>query len=488
MKSFKVFAFCTVAMIAQLGCLFNSYAQQKNESPKIWFAQAGAIGDGSDIMNPLGSTTKLEQMATENDIIYLLPSSELLTGGLHLKKGQSLIGLTENGKHPTLTNKDNTRNEGIGLILSDSNYIQNLHIQSTHASGIYGYNVTNNRMVSLTVDSANIGKTYTSAILFSGPFPHGGIVLINEKRDAQNYISDVKVLNATAVGIINMASQGADAILTINNSQIVGGDRLAAFDCGVANISRDPGTESKLYLNNVKVEGRSSTAGRNIIPISLAGAFNQTKIYKSYVGVSGQDGVVAVVGLVPASIELDILESTIEDAAQMNVEGTILNLPAYDASRAEETLIDITIRDSKILNAGKVKGFQDDSSINIWMGGTDFAQQIDPTAKDPYQEGTYRLLIENSTVSGAVNYGVGFGNERTTNNIALEKSSFDVTLKNNKIYDNGEHALFIASPNVRIEESNNCWRSSKKETDKLIGFSEKITSYPLGIKQFHICK
>ncbi len=487
MRPFRVFLVCVTAMIIQSIFSMECYSQERAENPKIWFAKAGESGDGSDFTKPVGSTSEIERISSENDIIYLLPSLKNLEGGIRLKSGQSLIGLLENGKQPILTNKDSTRNEGNGIILSNNNYIENLTIQATYASGIYGRNVSNNRMVSLTVDSANMGGTYTAQECLLGPCPHGGIVLLNESKASQNYISDVKVLNATAGGIASVASKGARVILTINNSQVIGGERLDINDVGVANISIGPGTESKLILNYAKVEGRASVHGRNIIPISMAGAINQTKIYNSYIGFSGQDGVVAVAGRVPASIELEIVASTIEHAAQMNVEGAILNLPAYDNSRVEETLIDISIRDSEILNAGKIEPFFDDSR-NIWLGATDFAQQIDPTATDPYQKGTYRLLVENSTIAGGLNYGKGFGTERTPNNIALEQNSFDVKLINNRIYDNGDHALFISAPNVRIEHSNNCWRNSEEQVKGLIGFSEKIAPYSLGIEQFHICK
>ena len=72
----------------------------------------------------------------------------------------------------------------------------------------------------------------------------------------------------------------------------------------------------------------------------------------------GQDGVVAVAALVPATVEIEIRDSTIEKAGQMNIEGTILNVPPSDPARAHESIVSIDVKGSVIRDVGFVDGFR----------------------------------------------------------------------------------------------------------------------------------
>jgi hypothetical protein len=57
-------------------------------------------------------------------------------GGLTLKPGQTLVGRTEAGRLPAITNSTAERNGGNGIVLADSVRIWNVRVVDTHASGV----------------------------------------------------------------------------------------------------------------------------------------------------------------------------------------------------------------------------------------------------------------------------------------------------------------------------------------------------------------
>jgi len=93
-----------------------------------WFLQAGATGDGKSITSPSGSSARIESQSDEGDTIVLLSADSTLDGGIALKAGQKLIGVSDSGRKPTMTNSNSTRNGGCGVVLADDNHVRRVLI------------------------------------------------------------------------------------------------------------------------------------------------------------------------------------------------------------------------------------------------------------------------------------------------------------------------------------------------------------------------
>lgn len=70
--------------------------------------------------------------------------------------------------------------------------------------------------------------------------------------------------------------------------------------------------------------------------VASGGASAVTRVERSLSGATGQDGIVAAVMQSPSEITLYVHDSTIEDAGQMNIEGTLVNLKSANPSRINE--------------------------------------------------------------------------------------------------------------------------------------------------------
>jgi hypothetical protein len=163
--------------------------------------------------------------------------------------------------------------------------------------------------------------------------------------------------------------------------------------------------------------------------------------------------VIAVAGLLPASAELAIRGSTIENAAQTNVEGTLLALPPSDSARVGESRISIEITGSTIRGAGAVPGFQQSAS-NILLVASRLTREPRPLPR-----GRYSLTVLNSTVEGAARFGLRVGASAAMAGEA-DVSEFDILLRESTVAGNGAAELSIGAPNVRIDARHNCWGSA----------------------------
>lgn len=447
-----------IVLILSILIATNISAQRNSQ---IWFVKAGAKGDGSTVESPLGSTTILETVSGPSDLIILLPGEGPLDGGLALKKGQTLIGLPQAGQQPIITNTDTVRNDGNGLVLAGDNRIWNIRIEDTYASGIIGINVSGNRIEGVAVYGANQSGTFTAVNPppTENP-PHGGILFLNSPTglSVENYITNAEVIDATAVGIASVASVNTQSRLVIHNTRVEKGKELNRLDIGIVGVAGGPGAESHLEIDKCVVQGRTSLGGRNIMVFAANDAKATAVIERSTLGAVGQDGILATASFIPAEVSVDIRECLIENASQMNVEGTISNQMVIDPARAEDTKVSINIENSIIRNAGVGERFELDTlgiTGNIWMGTTDMAQQIDPTSTAPFPPGSFQLTLRNCQVSEGKEYGIGFGNYRL--DLPPEKASFKVLLQGNKIMNNGPAEIMIAAPGTRIDARGNCW-------------------------------
>jgi hypothetical protein len=434
---------------------------------RIWFARPGADGDGTTPAHPFGSTAAIEDASEPGDMIVLLPGDVPFDGGLTLKPGQILVGQPEAHTLPVITNTSAERNGGNGIVLADSVRILNLRVAETQASGIYGADVTGVTISRVDVVGANRAPSQTSTTLqlfetlccevpvpvsACAPLPHGGIVLLSSRPASASTASIIEsaVLDAAGIGIAAVAWGGARYRLLVADTRIEGGTEVGGHDYGVMGMAEGTSSEVDLRLTNVRVAGRTNRSGRNVIVYASAGAAASASMDRSYVGESGQDGVIAVAGLLPATATLDIRGSIIENAAQTNVEGTLLALPPIDAARAGESRISIDIASSTIRGAGHVPGFEQSAS-NILLIGSRLTRE-----PQPLPNGHYSLTVRNSRIESAGRFGIRLGSSGSALE-AADSSAFDVLLRDNTIVENGAAELSIGAPNVRIDARLNCW-------------------------------
>ena len=419
----------------------------------VWFARAQASGDGTSAAGPIGSSAALEAATRTGDIIIMLAGKASFDGGIVLKNGQTLIGLADGDRKPSITNSNSERNGGVGVLLADDCKVLNIRIGHTKASGVLGIDVSGAHLLDVDVDDANQAAGYTHAKAnVLGPISHGGILFIasNSGKLVENHVVHCTVTNTKGIGIGSFALGGARNHLVIRHSSATGGALVQPlFDMGVIALADGRRSEAHLEMAHTNVSGRLSTQGRNVVVFASANAQATARIESSTLGVTGQDGVVAVAALVPATAKVEIRDSVIEKAAQMNIEGSILNLPASDLERADESVVSIDIERSIIRDAGAVDGFRAEAQ-NIWLGPTVFD-------KGPFARGQYRLNISDSTIEKALKTGIGLGNEGSEFGIAADPGEYQVGLRNNNIKDNGSAEISISATNARIYARQNWW-------------------------------
>ena len=392
----------------------------------------------------------------------MMPGPTAFDGGLALKAGQTLIGQREGRNLPAITNTTAARNGGNGIVLADSVRVSNVRVEHTHASGIFGTDVTGVAISDVQVIGANrsAARTSTSLRLWEVlcreapvpssecvPLPHGGIVLLFSRPGSSStaMITHSAIRDAAGIGVAAVAWRGARHRLVMADTHVEGGAGVVIHDVGVMGMAEGVSSDVRLELNHVRVLGRMSPGGRNVIVYASADASASASIDGSYVGNSGQDGVIAVAALLPATAELDIRNSTIENAAQTNVEGTLLALPPIDSARVSESRISISLTSSTIRNAGAVPGFEQNNS-NILLVGSRVTREPQPIPR-----GRYWLAVRNSTIEKAKQLGIRIGGE------AVDASEFDVLLRDSRVSESGSAEFSIGAPNVRIDARRNCW-------------------------------
>jgi hypothetical protein len=316
--------------------------------PQVWYVQAGANGDGTSVEAPLGTTHEVELQTRAGDLIIILPSQTPLTGGLKLKEGQELRGISTSGRKPILTNSDSTRMNGVGIMLADGNRIRNIRIEKTFASGIYGMNASNLILENLEVEQANTSGALTEHQWVLGGFPHGGVVLVNLKPEvAVNMrIIDTKVIDASGTGILWVLKNGAGNNIRVQDCKILGGSIIQGRnDFGIGMMSAGPDTRSTLEIADVDINGRMSVFGRNVVILADAQGVAKAYLRRVNSGRVGQDGILGVVVSAPASVAIDI-EDCIVEKAETNIEGAMLNVPPFIPSRAAESSMSINVNNS----------------------------------------------------------------------------------------------------------------------------------------------
>lgn len=458
--------------IAALVALFiATAASAEPETPTHWYVRAGAGGDGTSADQPAGTLAQLERLSAPGDQLFVLVGDVPLDGGITLKPGQQLIGVAKDGRKPVITNTSLARTGGVGIQLASASQVSNVRVEASFASGIYGSNVTEVRIDKVDVSDANRGQAFTDFSYpslpdaVSRPVPHGGIVLVHSEAAARVEITASTVTQAAGLGIASLVSGTAHVRLSVRGTRVEGGSRIESYDIGVATMVKDPDAKSHLELSDSVIRGRLTRSGRNVSLRAARGSRADARIERVLSGAVGQDGIVGSIVQGPSEISIYISDSVIEDAGQINVEGTLLNLPPEADAPADVGRIAIEIERTVIRNAGAVHGFED-LAANVWLGGSLWIGGAPPAV------GHYALKITDSRIEGAGGAGLEFGNRQIVAAGRTETSQFDVVLRGNTILRNGQAELKLNAPAARIDARMNCWGDTQGLAEDRIQVSE----------------
>ncbi len=457
--------------------LKNNVISEKQINKNIWFIKTGASGNGKSISNPIGSLALLESMSKKGDSIFVLASDFPLQGGIKLKDNQRLLGLHDQKNKPVISNTDGLSNNGIGVVLANNNQISNIRIENSHASGIYGRNISSVQIDDVEVDGANRSESFLKVTYptLPGSLPHAGMVFIHTDQPGQIKITGSKVMNTAGFGILSVTSNSVESLLSVNQTHIEGGTKIGFFDVGIAVLSQGSSAKALLDVFDSEVQGRMTRNGRNIMMVASGGAKIDAHVEQFLSGPTGQDGIVAAVMQSPSEIDLYIGDSIIEGAGQMNIEGTLVNLTPVDNMQDHKGRVSIEINGSTIRDAGAVSGFED-VAANVWLGGSQFLDDLAPA------KGSYSLKIMNSRIEGAGRTGFEFGDLEILASGQNEMSFYDVVLRNNTIIDNGQADIMLHVPDAHIDARQNCWGSSEGSY-KGLSDQRVVISKPASINQ-----
>lgn len=427
--------------------MFVSDAAAAQTSTGVWFAKAGANGDGVTAERPLGSAIEIERVTEPGDVILLLPSDVPLRDGLALKPDQTLIGMGRADSRPIITNNDIQRHGGVGILLANGVRVSHIRIEETETSGVFGQDVSA-QLDSVEVVGANRSQQLLKLARSLDPLyapTHGGMVFVHTKDSSQVDVSSSVVLNAAGVGILSVTFGTADSRLSIRGSRLNGGPQMSFYDTGVAALVTDLTAKTRLDLWDVEIGGRMSENGRNVMIEAAGGAQAKARIEHSRLGPTGQDGILVTSLQSPATAEMYIGDTIAEGAEQFNVEGTILNYPPEGTLPANAGRVSIEVERSVIRSAGRA---------NFWLGPSGGVKEL------PQAAGTYELSVRDSQIEGAERAALAIGSVPAA--LGPDNGVYAVTFSGTTVIDNGETDIAVVAANAKVDARGTCWYRLKK--------------------------
>jgi len=427
-------------------------APGQRQAPRTWYVQAGESGNGLDPLTPFGSSEQVESASGPGDIIVLLPAGIPLEGGLALKPGQILQGIIIGSTRPVITNAGDDRHGGAGLVLADGVRVEGIEIRDARASGIIGVDVDHVIVADALIQNANAGRLIIDGAPVPVPLPHAGISLLTSREGVSTKVelSRVRVLEAAGAGVSAVASTGAEISLHLLDTEVRSGPSLGSADYGVMALAGGPSSSVSLEMIRSAVSGRMSRNGRNVLLAAADRGTAQGLISESTVGESGQDGVIVATLALPASVDLMIVGSTIENAAQSNVEGT-MNAYPHEEADALASQVSISIHRSTIRGAGSLPGFED-RAANVNLTGS-FVP-----AGQPLPRGRYVLRLTDSVIESSHTFGLRVGTPDFQ--ATVDPGDFDILVRGTRFQGNGLADVMIGASDAQVDALGNCWLSS----------------------------
>ena len=209
-----------LSMLVTSGCHTVLQDTDDSDDTSIWYVQQNQLSNqkiaAGTRAQPFHSLETAEQISKPGDTIRRLPSpvnSNPLDGGIILKEGQILEGLSENNRRAQITNTQVNHHEGDAVTLANNSIVRNLHIVQSAGHAIVGRNVHGIAVEKNWIQGGNrsdltsvtTGATASLGVL---EFPKGIISLFHSSNDSLD--SENRIINNTISGCLLYTSDAAD--------------------------------------------------------------------------------------------------------------------------------------------------------------------------------------------------------------------------------------------------------------------------------------
>ncbi len=171
----------------------------------------------------------------------------------------------------------------------------------------------------------------------------------------------------------------------------------------------------------------------------------RASIFGSKVGPTGRDGILATSLQSPSAVDITIVDSVIEGAGQMNVEGTALNFPPDAAQAQNKGKVNVSIKRSVIRSANASSNLNG-AGLNIWLGPSGGIDELPQAIAD------YQLTVIDSRIENAEQAALFVSMKGLK-----DKGTYKVKLRGNTIVDNGQTEIAVFAPDAQIDARKNCW-------------------------------
>lgn len=341
--------FCGLA--ATIVALFAFLATAVGAGAQDLYVKAGAASAGTGTQHsPMNDLAAVERVSMPGDRIHVVPSTEVLDGGIQLKRGQTLVGLgpdvagnTSNlSLLPAISNTTAARLAGDAVRLATDATVENIAVRSAYRGAIYGLDTVGVRIIGNDVTNQNTSCTKgflvqpfnipTGIPFISIPATpivapqNGWAALMVDGKSAsgsvaieRNYVHDAKC--GDGIDIRTMASarlnvnieqntvtriaQGSNLVL-IGSVLAIG---LQALDSSVIRATQDRNSQTFIGSADADCEGQfQNTAGAGQIYTTI-----NRNTFAHGIGGFSCNGLEAVISTGSGRIDVEITNSTFVD-------------------------------------------------------------------------------------------------------------------------------------------------------------------------------
>jgi len=205
MTGFRLAVICSVVLI--FGCSEpGAPAPTADASDGAVHVLAGALEGNGSRGSPFGSLSEAEANSKAGQTIYLLPSEQVLDGGIALKANQKLIGVGEDGNPVTMTNSTQGQ-AGMSVVLATGNQVSGIAFVDLRGPGIHAAALDNSGTLisGNSFSGSQQGEYDANAPVFA-------ILLETEEGEVADVrVAGNSVTDGVAMGGIQVVQQGASS-------------------------------------------------------------------------------------------------------------------------------------------------------------------------------------------------------------------------------------------------------------------------------------
>jgi len=247
---------------------------------RTWYvratANAHADGRGTE-WKPFTSLADVEIASRPGDTILVLPSHQVLDGGIALKNGQKLIGLgpqvtrvSTDTAHARISNSTNAHLAGDAIRLANDNTVRNLHIEGAYRGGVLGINVDDaviaDNLISENMLQHSLQTLQASFIIFQQQRNHYGAITLfacgsaspNECQDEDAATVGLGSARAIIHGNV-IRDVNVEGIIILNDHDIVTNYTIADNSVDRVSLTLPAGFKTKDLMPPEVVRSRGFT-------------------------------------------------------------------------------------------------------------------------------------------------------------------------------------------------------------------------------------